>query len=304
MAPRPHLPPSLMTGPFLAETAYTAGLSTKQLRSSCWRRLFRSVFVYAGLPLTDEVRLHAVLLAAPAGTVVTGLTAAWLFGAWAPSPGAGLPLELGVRREDRNTSGSRALTRRIVLDPVDVNEWNGLPVTSPERTCFSLMARSSLVEGVVFADAFQHAGLATQRGLFRFADERPHWPHVRKVRCAVDLSRHEAASPGETRLRMVIVLGGLPEPPILNGGIYDESGELLGVPDMLYLSPDFGLEYDGAYHHEPSQHARDNVRENRLLVVGNLPLLRYGAHDVFRTPQRIEREVAAMLGGRSLRAVA
>lgn len=260
--------------------------------------------MHASVPLTDEVRLQAVLLAAPDGAVVTGLTAAWLFGVWSPRPGAALPLELGIRREDRNTSGSRTLTRRMMLDPVDVSEWNGLAVTSPERTCFSLMARSSLVEGVVFADAFQHAGLVTQRGLFRFADERPHWPHVRKVRCAVDLSRHEAASPGETRLRMVIVLGGLPEPPILNSGVYDEHGTLLGVPDMLYLSPDFGLEYDGAYHHEAGQHARDNMRENRLLVVGGLPLLRYGAHDVFRDPRRIEREVAAMLGGRSLRAAA
>ncbi len=298
------MPPELRTGPFLRSTAYAAGLTDKQLRSSCWRRLFPNVHVDASLPLTDELRFQAVLLAAPPGTVVTGLTAAWLMGVWKPRPGAMLPLELGVRREDRNTSGSRSLTRRIVLDPIDINEWNGIAVTSPERTCFSLMARSPLVEAVVFADAFQHAGLVTQRGLFRFADERPYWPHVRKVRVAVDLSRHEAASPGETRLRMVIVLGGLREPPILNGAVYSEAGEFLGILDFLYFSPDFGIEYDGRYHDEPEQHGRDNVRENKLLAVGGIPLLRYGAHDVFRNPQRIEREVAAMLGGRSLRRAA
>ncbi len=299
----PLTPPQLLEGPFPRQHAYAAGLTDKQLRSRCWRRLFRNVFIHVAVPLSHDVRLKAILLAAPRGAIVTGLTAAWLFGAWSPRPGAILPLELGVRREDRNTSGARSLTRRIVLDPVDINEWNGVAVTSPERTCFQLMARSSLVEAVVFADAFQHGGLVTQRGLMRFADERPHWPHVRKVRIAVDLSRHEAASPGETRLRMVIVLAGLPEPPILNGGIYGENGDQLGIPDMLYLAPVFGLEYDGAYHLDPDQHARDNIRENRLLI-GNVPLLRYGAADVFRTPRRIEQEVAAMLGGRSLRVAA
>lgn len=304
MPRRPATPPQLLTGPFGLAAAHAAGLTDKQLRSTCWRRLFANVFVHASVPITHDVRLRAVLLAAPAGTVVTGLTAAWLFGVWTPRPGLPVPLELGVRRADRSTSGSRALTRRIVLDPIDVNERDGIAVTSPERTCFQLMARSSLVEAVVFADAFRHAGLVTQRGLMRFADERPHWPHVRKARFAVDLSRHEAASPMETRLRMIIVLAGLPEPIVLNGGLYDENGVLLGIPDMLYLCPIFGIEYDGEYHHDPEQHARDNVRENRLLVVGNVPLLRYGAGDVFRNPQRIEREVAAMLGGRSLREVA
>ncbi|HUR73624.1 MAG TPA: hypothetical protein VMZ00_05070 [Sporichthya sp.] len=304
MAPRPFTPAELLTGPFHRRDAYAAGLTDKQLRSPCWRRLFANVHVAASLPLTDEMRFSAVMLAAPPGAVVTGLTAAWLMGVWSPRPGTVLPLELGIRREDRNTSGSRVLTKRIVLDAVDVNEWNGVAISSPERTCFSLMARSSLVEAVVFADAFQHADLVTQRGLFRFADERPHWPHVRKVRVAVDLSRHESRSPGETRLRMVIVLGGLREPPILNGPVYSENGELLGILDFLYFAPDFGIEYDGRYHDEASQHARDNIRENKLLAVGGIPLLRYGAHDVFRNPQRIEREVAAMLGGRSLRRAA
>jgi hypothetical protein len=94
----------------------------------------------------------------------------------------------------------------LVLDPIDINAWNGIPITSPERTCFGLMARSELVEAVVFADAFGHAGLVTWTGLMRYADERPHWPHVRKARFATDLARFEAASPMETRLRMAIVL--------------------------------------------------------------------------------------------------
>lgn len=296
VAPRPFVPPELTVAPFHRRDALRAGLTADNLRARCWRRLFHNVFVYAGLVLTDELRLTAARLAAPADAVVTGLTAAWLYGVWQPRPGATLPLELATVRAPRGP-GARSVARAMVLDPIDVNEWHGVPITSPERTCFQLMARSALVEAVVFADVFWHAGLVTQRGLLRFADERPHWPHVRKVRFAVDLARREAASPGETRLRLVIVLAGLPEPMFLNVGIYAEDGTLLGIPDMLYLLPIFGLEYDGAYHDDPAQRARDNVRENRLLL-GDVPLLRYGARDVSFGQERIIRDVSGMLGVR------
>ncbi|MGQ0632172.1 MAG: type IV toxin-antitoxin system AbiEi family antitoxin [Sporichthyaceae bacterium] len=302
MAPRPFVPPEFTSGPFSRSTALAAGLSDRQLRSQCWVRLLPNVYIHASVVLTDDQRLTALRLAAPADAVVTGVTAAWLYGVWQPRPGQPVPMELGVPRTPSRSAAAAGI-RRLVVDPIDINELNGIPVTSPERTCFQLMARTSLVEAVVVADAFSHAGLATQRGLMRFADERPHWPHVRKARLAVDLARHEAASPMESRLRMVIVLNGLPEPPVLNGGLYDEDGRLLGIPDMLYLGPFFGIEYDGGYHLTPEQLARDHVRENRLLV-GGVPLLRYTSIDVFARPERIVREVADMLGARGLRIAA
>ena len=74
-------------------------------------------------------------------------------------------------------------------------------------------------------------------------------------------------------------------------------GVLLGIPDMRYLLPRFGLEYDGSYHSQPEQHTADLTRENRLLL-GDMPLLRYSARDVFEMPHRICREVEVMLRGR------
>jgi hypothetical protein len=300
MAPSPRIPLELLLGAFHRRTALAAGLTSRQLQSRCWIRLFPQVYIHCSVRLTDEVRLAAMRLAAPADAVVTGYTAAWLYGVWQPPPGQLVPLELGVPRDRTAARGRSLRTHTLVLDPIDINAWHDIPITSPERTCFGLMARSELVEAVVFADAFGHAGLVTWTGLMRYADERPHWPHVRKARFATDLSRFEAASPMETRLRMVIVLAGLPEPPLVNGALYDERGVLMGIPDLGYFQPIFGLEYDSAYHHTAEQRAADNVRENRLLV-GQVPLLRYGPRDVFVHPDRIERDVAAMLGGRSLR---
>lgn len=235
-------------------------------------------------------------LALPEGTAVAGHTAAWLYGVWAPRPGTSLPLEVVQLASVSAHRVDGAPVLRHVLDAVDLNELDGVSVTSPERTCFELMRGRSLVEAVVTADSFLHPGLVTQRGLMRYADERPHWPGVRRVRAAVDLAHPGAESPMETRLRMVIVLAGLPEPAV-NVPVHDSAWRFLGRPDLFYFDPGFGIEYDGDYHGEPNAYRHDLRRENDLLAAG-IPLLRYTADAVYRTPDRIIREVAAMLGPR------
>ncbi|HEY2834323.1 MAG TPA: hypothetical protein VGJ14_18005 [Sporichthyaceae bacterium] len=294
MAPTPYVPDVLLTGPFHHDFGAAAGLTPDQLRSKCWRRLFRNVSVHASLPLTDQRRFDAVRLASPAHAIVTGVTAAWLYGVWTPPTGTTIPLHLAGSREKYGMVLAGARTSRLALDPEDIDEWHGIPISTPERTCFGLMAASTFVEAVVWADGFLHARLVTSQGLMRYADERPYWPHVRKVREAVALARPGAASPMESRLRMVIVQGGLPEPDYLNEPYYAADGTLLGIPDMRFRRPNFGIEYDGEQHAEAEHHIADLRRENGMLL-GDLPLLRYTARDVFRTPQLIVREVGTML---------
>ncbi|HZE67788.1 MAG TPA: hypothetical protein VE081_14225 [Sporichthyaceae bacterium] len=298
MPPRPFVPAELLHGPFHRSIALAAGLSPDQLRSRCWIRLFPQVYVHSSVNLTDEMRFAALRLAAPEHAVATGLTAAWLFGAWTPRRGRAVPLHVATARGTADFITPGARTGRLVLDPEDMDTFHGVGVTTPVRTCFGLMRQSSLTEAVVWADVFLHAGLICEGSLARYADERPHWSHVCKVREAAGLARAAAASPMETRLRLVIVFGGLPEPPLINVPVYDAYGNLLGIPDLQFLLPRrFGLEYDGEeYHGEPEQHRSDLVRENQLLL-GDVPLLRYTAPDVFGNPRRIVREVGAMLCG-------
>jgi hypothetical protein len=294
MAPRPFVPDVLHTGPFDHKFGASAGLTPDQLRSKCWRRLFRNVSVHESVLLTDQCRFDAVRLAAPTHAVVTGLTAAWLYGVWTPAPGRVVPMHLAGSREDYGMVLAGARMSRLVLDPADVDEWHGVPITTPERTCFGLMRATNLTEAVVWGDSFLHAGLLTSHGLMRYAAERPRWSHIRTVREAIALARPGAASPMESRLRMVIVLAGLTEPDWLNQPYYDAGGIFRGKPDMRWRRPNFGAEYDGEQHAEPEQHLADIRRENGLLV-GDLPLLRYTAPDIYRTPHRIVREVGTML---------
>ncbi|MGQ0844898.1 MAG: hypothetical protein ACT4QF_12255 [Sporichthyaceae bacterium] len=296
MAPRPHTPPELLGAPFRLSDALAAGLTRHQLASKCWTRLFREVYVHDSVPITDRLRLDALRLIAPPDAVVVGVTAAWLHGVWTPRPGLAVPLQLGLPSHRGAFDVAEGRGRRVVLADDDVQELEGIPVTTPERTCFGLMAATTPTEAVVWADAFLHRKIATPLGLRSYLDEVPRRPYVRKCRAAVERARVGAASPMETRLRLVIVDGGLPEPDWLNKRLYDARGRFLGEPDMGWDPPDFGVEYDGAYHETATQRQADNRRENGLLIAG-IPLLRYTRHDVYRAPQRIVHEVGAMLRG-------
>ena len=293
---RPFVPDALREKPFTVQQAARLGVSRRALDGRSWRRLLRGVFVHVEVPDTPQLRADAVALVLPPGSAVAGRTAAWMYGAWMPRPGTALPLEVVQSAAAPGHRVDGVPTLRHVLDPVDLNELRGVPITSPERTCFELMRGRPLPEAVVVADSFLHVEVVTARGLMRYADERPHWPGVRRIRAAVDLSNPGSASPMETRLRMVIVLAGLPEPAV-NVPVHDAGWRFLGRPDLFYFDPGFGIEYDGSYHGDLDTHRHDLHRENRLLAAG-IPLLRYTAGDVYRGQDRIVREVAALLGPR------
>lgn len=292
----PRVPAELTVAPFRAADAARVGLSREQLRSRAWRRLFRDVFVHAGLPDTAQLRLAAVRLLVPEGAVLTGLTAAWVLGALTPDPARPVPLHVATELGRGHLRIPGVRTSRLQLDAEDVVELEGVRVTSPERTCIDLARRAPVVEAVVAVDAFLRVGLVTGSGLWRYCAERPRWPGIDRAREAVLLSNGRSGSAGETRLRLVIVLGGLPE-PLVNVTLFDEDGTPVGTPDLLYLNPLFGCEYDGAYHRDPAVHQIDLRRENRLLTRG-VPLLRYSAYDLAHRRSFIIDEVSAGLAGR------
>ena len=86
----------------------------------------------------------------------------------------------------------------------------------------------------------------------------------RLARRAADLVRAGVDSPMETRLRMLMVLAGLPE-PVVNHIEYDAMGAWakrfdLSYPDLLLI-----IEYDGRQHAEDNrQWGRDIVRREQL----------------------------------------
>ncbi len=98
----------------------------------------------------------------------------------------------------------------------------------------------------------------------------------------------------ETRLRLLLVLAGLPRPET-QVSLFDEQGRFLGRPDLYYRSHRLALEYDGATHRDTL--TGDNRRQN-LLVNAGYRILRFTADDVLRNPDSVVTQVRQALGQR------
>ena len=287
------VPAELAALPFRGAEAVERGLLTPaQLRWRAYVRLLRGIYVVRERAADDDVRLEALRLAVAPGTVVCGLTAAWLHGAWKPPPGRPVPLEVTrpVRAHSQQVAG--VSRRRLVLrgspDLVpselgygmsvldqDVVVVQGLHVTSQVRTCFDLMRRRWLVEAVAVADMFAYqCGLPLEH-LAAYCADRRRWPNVREARVAVTLAVSGARSPGESRLRMIVVLSGYPE-PLVNVGIWTEDGRHVATPDLLLWTSQWtALEYDGAWHDQQGQPEHDAIRRVRIASDVGIPVLEF-----------------------------
>ena len=70
---------------------------------------------------------------------------------------------------------------------------------------------------------------------------------VRRLREAAPDIRSGTDSAAETRMRLIIIRGGLPEPAI-GHTVYDRDGCFVGTPDLAYVDAKIALDYEGSIH--------------------------------------------------------
>jgi len=85
-------------------------------------------------------------------------------------------------------------------------------------------------------------------------------------------------SPGETRVRLLLVRAGIPEPE-LNQKVFDAVGKYLGKPDLLWRGASVGLEYEGGGHAEEEQMRIDIERREAFHDAG-WDVIRVSADDL------------------------
>ena len=134
---------------------------------------------------------------------------------------------------------------------------------------------------------FLHAKLVTVSKLRAYISKHPRARGIARFRRVVDLAEPQAESPMETRLRVLLVLAGLPRPE-LQVPIYDDQGRFLGRPDLFYPEQRLAIEYDGGNHRDRLVH--DDRRQNDL-VGADRRLLRFTAVDVYEAPDSVVRQV-------------
>jgi hypothetical protein len=285
LVPRnPFVPRELTRGPFTVADARRAGLARWHLEGASWRRIGPGLYTWAALAKTPVLSLEAARLRVSASAVFSGQTAAWLHGLDVPPCE---PIEAILPGEGEGWERGGIRLRRAALDDCEVVVRRGFKTASLVRTLSDLSSELSLTEVVVIADMALDAGLIHRGDLSEWIDRRAGRKGVGAMRRLLDLSEAAAESPMETRLRLLLVLKGLPRPEA-QVTVRDQKGSFLGRPDLYYREQRLGLEYDGDTHR--ASLVEDNRRQNRLLLA-DVRLLRFTGADVLRRPDAVVAQV-------------
>lgn len=273
------VPAELDRGPFTTAQAARLGVSADVLAGRRFRRVYRSVYVRADLPDTVQLRLDAVRLLVPSA-VASHHTAASLRALPVP-PDVQVHITVPDPATYPRITGIRSHVAPL-LDAVQLVA--GRPVLSVPRTLTDLAAVGvGLVDLVAFGDAAVRRGWTTTEHLL-VETERSAGRGCRVARRAAALVRPRVDSPMETRLRLLLVLAGLPEPDT-GQNVYDETG-WVATTDLQYPNYRIAIEYDGDHHRiERRRWRHDKVRCRRLRDLG-WELLECTADDVLHYPLR------------------
>jgi very-short-patch-repair endonuclease len=263
----PVRPPTILAqlkaDPFRGADAVSAGLLTRrQLAGRSWRRLFPDVYVHGDVPVTHALRAQAATVLLP-DAVVSGASAAVLWGV--PLAGAGADVEVTQppTAHPRRVPGLRV--RRAQLAAYDVLHRLDVPVTSAEVTAVRLAATLPRTDAVVAVDQMIATGFVSLVTVRQLA-ARGLGAGSARARTVCDLADGLAESPQETRLRLLIRESGLPM-PVAQFRVVDPRGFVARV-DFAWPEQKVAVEYDGLWHAEAGQFAKDRRRLNRLTAAG------------------------------------
>ena len=264
MSRSPTQPAELLDDePFLGWWAVDEGLLTPdQLRSSAWRRLFRGVYVHRDVPVTHGLRAHAACVLLPAA-VVTGRSAAVLWGVDLAGVDDDVEVTVPPTSHPHRIPGLRV--RRAHLARADRWRRQGIPVTTAEATAVRLAALLTGDSAVVAVDQMIASGVVELSAIRALAatGRGPGSDRARRV-CA--LADGLAGSPQETRLRLLLLRSRLPA-PVAQYRVRNGDRAVARV-DFAWPEQRIALEYDGPWHGESAQFAKDRRRLNRLTAAG------------------------------------
>lgn len=276
--------------PFTRKSALAGQMSDSELLSSRYQRIFHGIYIAADVSITVAVRARAALLVAPDGSYASHHTAIALWGGWAPpTTETHICSPVPATRSER-----RGIVAHAADPEVTPVRRSGIHVAPPAAAFLELAAtRVSLVDLVTVGDSLVRAGVVSPEDLVLAAD-RSSGRWCRLARRAARLVRKGVDSVMETRVRMLIVLAGLPE-PMVNHVIRDSGGEWVRRLDMCYLNGKVAIEYDGKQHLDAKQRRKDLLRREELERHGWLFVVLV-SDDVYADPRgTVERVRRALL---------
>jgi hypothetical protein len=276
--------------PFTRADARAAGITMRELIGRRYQKIFYNLYVGADVSVTPQVRARGALRLAGSNSYISRHTAAELWGLPVPHddhthitvPEHGERLR---RQGIKSHLGQAAASRSLRI---------GIPLSTPEQTFIDLAAIGmNLVDLVVLGDAMLKAELTTIPTLIAGIEAWQGYGTRLALRAA-RLVREGVDSPMETRLRLLIVLAGLPEPTV-NVIVRGEDGSWRMRFDLCYVQQRLIVEYDGRRHADnPEQWERDIYRREDLDRMG-YRLLIVTSRGIYKEPHRTLERVRAAL---------
>lgn len=279
--------------PFRRRDALRAGLTDEQLGTARFRRLMHGIYLSADVQLTPEIGIVAAMRTTTDDCFATHHSAALLLGAPVPeSAWVHLGTVTGamtVRRQVR--------IRRYAAQP-PLARGTPAPCTDAIQTFLDLSAWLELVDLVVLGDGLVRRQHVTATGL-RKAAAGFIGPGARLARQAAGFVRPGVESPMESRVRMLFVLAGLPEPKV-NLVVLDDAGRQLYRLDLAWKQVKVAVEYDGRHHIDREDQWSSDLRRREELENRGWRIVVLTSGDVYRTPGSTLDRVRAVLNERGL----
>jgi hypothetical protein len=265
--------------PFTRADALAAGIKLSELTGPGFSRIFHGVYVSSETKLDTQIKSLAALEIAPAGTYVSHHTAAALWGAWVPQTSE---THVTVCNE-LTRSVRRGVAAHRARFGTSTQVRGGVRL-SPVCQCFLELASTAIgfIDLVAIGDSLVATGHATPEKLIEIAAQSS-GKGVRRARRAAGYVRSGVDSVMESRLRMMIVLAGLPE-PVVNKIIRFDSGDWKRRFDLSYPEWKLIIEYDGRQHAENSRQWNSDLRRREELDAAGWRLIVVTADAFFQAP--------------------
>ena len=271
--------------PFTRAQACKAGISDGQLRGPEFVRVFHGVYVARGVAVDLRIRARAAVLMHGEGAVLVGSTAAQLLALPVPSTSI---IQVAVT-SDGDRRPRPGISSVVDKRRSDLSSVGALPIVSGATLFLQLAVELELVDLVVVGDAMVRRGVVSTAALQKACGEAV-GRSVRLARRAAALVRDRVDSPMETRVRLLLVLAGFPE-PLVNPTIAGRYRT-----DLCWALLRLVIEYDGRQHRDDLDQWDSDIDRNEWFENHDWLLLHVVARDVFQRPDELlERAYAAWL---------
>ncbi len=279
-----------LDAPFTRGMLRLRGLDPNLVRRSEFSQVIRSVWVRSKA-VDDDTRTRAALALHPPDAIASHFSAARLLGL--PVPEHLFEHVTVFRPEDRRWRPE--LKIHVTKRPRHVVVVRGMRCTGPVTTFIQMAGSLPVVDLVVLGDALVKRFRLSPSKLVRACRDSSDY-YAGAALTAARYVRRGVDSPMESRLRMLLVLAGLPEPKVDVRDL-DDSGAWRRRYDLCYPEYRLIVEYDGRQHAADIEQWQSDLDRREELDDEHVRILVVTARGIFvephRTIERVRRQLIA-----------